>query len=390
VLRPGTPAEAGMSAARVEHLADLVREWVDAGVAYGIVGLVARHGRIVLHTAHGRLTFEESSPPVRLDSVFRTQSVGKVITATAVMILVEEGRVGLNRPANLYLPELKGEGKDGILIRHLLTHTSGFETETIQKYLDERHGPDARTPAPEGLHPIMHEYLASRWAVPLWKPPGEGMSYCSHNWELLCEIVRRVSGEPLDKFAQRRIFGPLGMRDTSYCRVDLPRERWALQRSAENWETDEERKAMNTERLVGGAGSTVTTAHDLAVFGQMYLNRGAYGDARILSPASIAVMTRNQTPGISAVYRNQRFPESSWGFGWSVHGYKTGWCGGLYSPEAFEHWGAGGAYVWVDPTYDLVGVYLSTAEWGGEDQVYETAMRNDLFTDAATAAIVDP
>jgi CubicO group peptidase (beta-lactamase class C family) len=127
---------------------------------------------------------------------------------------------------------------------------------------------------------------------------------------------------------------------------------------------------------------------DLAIFCQMFLNRGAYGDIRILSPASVAAMTRNQIPGVRATFLNETFPEASWGLGWSVHGNKTGLCGALYSPEAFEHWAASGAYVWADPVYDLVGIYCAAAPSPHSDEG-KAMWRNDIFTDAVTAAVVD-
>ena len=101
---------------------------------------------------------------------------------------------------------------------------------------------------------------------------------------------------------------------------------------------------------------------DMAIFGQMFLNRGSYGEVSILSPAVVAEMTRNQIPGISAQYRGEFFPEASWGFGWSIHGNKKALRdGSLHSPQAFDHYGAGGAYFWVDPVYEIVGVYFSVA-----------------------------
>ncbi len=98
-------------------------------------------------------------------------------------------------------------------------------------------------------------------------------------------------------------------------------------------------------------------------------------------------MTRDQLPGIHGRLLSEFFPEASWGLGWSIHGRKTGWCGGLYSREAYEHWGSGGVYVWVDPTYDVVGVYLGVIPVPDTDPRYTHLQ--DLFSDAVTAAIVD-
>lgn len=119
----------------------------------------------------------------------------------------------------------------------------------------------------------------------------------------------------------------------------------------------------------------------------MFLNRGAYGDARILSPANVGEMTRNQIPGVKATFFDEFFPEASWGLGWSVIGNKRGKNGALCAPEAFEHGGDGGVYVWVDPVYGIVGVYLSAARV--PESQSRSAFFNDLFTDAITAGITD-
>ena len=382
-----------MSTSRLQNINRLAEGWVRDEVAQTIVLLAARRGRIVLHRAFGRLSSSAESPPTPLNALFNTASIGKVITATAVMVLVEEGRVGLNRPVAAYFPEFRGEGKDAVLVRHLLTHTSGLRDEEVDRYARDQDGRVPIPPAPEGMHPITNEYLVVRYGAPLWKRPGEEMSYCSIGYELLGELVRRASGLPLDRFASQRIFRPLGMVDTSYCEVDLPQDRRTLVPSYILEEAESEKRARLTERLCWGSASTVSTALDQAVFCQMFLNRGEYGDARILSPASVAAMTRNQIPGLRAQFYHEEFPEASYGLGWSIHGTKTGRCGGLYSPEAYEHWGAGGTYVWVDPTHDLIGVYFTAGTKDRADDGLAGRMaksfRNDLFTDALTAAIME-
>jgi CubicO group peptidase (beta-lactamase class C family) len=127
---------------------------------------------------------------------------------------------------------------------------------------------------------------------------------------------------------------------------------------------------------------------DMAIFGQMFLNRGSYGEVSILSPAAVAEMTRNQIPGVSAQYRGEFFPEASWGFGWGIHGKNRALIGGsLHSPQAFAQHGAGGVYFWVDPVYEIVGVYFSVVL-----EIIDDTRPNecyDLFTNAVTAAVVD-
>jgi CubicO group peptidase (beta-lactamase class C family) len=388
-LRRGTPEEAGMSAPRIQHVVELGEQWVREGVATSMVLLVARRGLIVLHEAYGRLTPDADSPPTPLDALFPLASVGKVFTATALMILVEEGRVGLNRPVSGYLPEFQGEGKDRVLVRHLLTHTSGIRDEEVEKYAQENKGKIALPPAEETLHPLENEYLALRYGCPLWKPPGEELSYSPYGFELIGEIVRRVSRTSLDRFDRARIFQPLGMNDTFNCPVDAPPERRVRRAPDPGAAPDPMEEAREKERLVYGSGGELTTARDMAIFGQMFLNGGTYGTERVLSPPSVAAMTRNQIPGVGAKFLDLVFPEASWGLGWSVHGSKTGMCGGLYSPEAFEHWGAGGVYCWIDPVYELIGVYFSSDPVYDHPEIIAIPWRNDLFMDAVTASIIE-
>lgn len=380
-----------MSAPRIRRAAELAEQWVQEGVAQNLVVLVARRGRVVLEKAFGRLTPAADSPPTPIDALFDTQSLSKVFTATLVMILVEEGRVGLNRPVVDYIPEFKGEGKDAVLVRHLLTHTSGLRSEDVEKFAKETQE-KIDVPRPEEtLHPLLSEYFARRYGCPLWKPAGVEMSYCPFGMDVLGEIIRRVSGMSLDRFSRERLFRPLGMKNTSWSWSALPATRRVRRPPDPVVDSDPYQKAQEMEGLCWGSGGALTTARNMAIFGQTFLNGGAYGRVRILSPKTAATMTQNQIPGISAVFGSQIFPEATWGLGWSVHGSKTGECGGLYSSESYEHWGAGGVYSWVDPRNEIVGVYFSTAPFLQNLEEFSTNFkkfwRSDIFTDVVTAAV---
>jgi CubicO group peptidase (beta-lactamase class C family) len=370
-LRPGTPEEAGMSAERIRRVAELAESWVAQGITPALVVLVARHGIIVLHEAFGRRTPEPDSPPLRRDTLYPLASLTKPIAATAVMILVEDGLLGLNRPVAEYIPEFTGEGKQAVMVHHLLTHTSGLRNEDVAAYAEERFGVADPSPSGEVRPPDIWDTPSLGYEAPLWKPPGTEMSYCSYGYSVLAEIVCRVSGKRFEAFTHERIFAPLGMNDTSHVEPDLPRDR-VVQRPAEapsaNW--------LLRDRSRGSSGA-LSTARDMAIFGQMFLNRGRYGDARILSPASVAAMTRNQIPGISARYGEELFREAAFGLGWSIQENKKDYYGTLCSPRTFTHGGAGGVALRVDPVYELVGVYFS---------VLLEKWNIDLFADAVTAA----
>jgi CubicO group peptidase (beta-lactamase class C family) len=394
-LRLGTPADVGMETSRLQQIKGRAHRWVAEGATRGLVLLAARHGRVVLHEAFGFLTPNADSPPMPLDALFRTESAGKVLTATALMILVEEGKVGLNRPVIDYVPEFAGPGKEMIRVHDLLTHTSGLFQDDINVWRKQHQG-KVPLPPPEPTQPqFLREYFAAWLGCPPRMPPGKEMSYCSYGFDLLGEIVRRVSGCPLDQFAHDRLFAPLGMTDTYFCREDgeparrvvRPNEPAYAEDNPDSWDV----RASEQDRVVFGSGSALTTAMDLARFGQMFLNGGCYGDSRIISSASVAAMTRNQTLGIPAKFLDAQFPESSWGLGWSIHSRKTGYCGALYSDSAYEHWGAGGIYFMVDPERDLVAIYLSSVPYARPDAAaWDRNWRLDYFSDMVVASVTGP
>ena len=385
-LRPGEPEEVGMSAQRVRHVGQLAASWVAQGITSALVILVARRGVVVLHEAFGRLTPDDDAPLIKHDTIYPLTSLTKPITATAAMLLVEDGLLGLQRPVSEYLPEFSGEGKQAVMVHHLLTHTSGLRDEDVNAHAAKKRGVVAIPPPEETQHPWINEHLFLRYDAPLWKPPGVEMFYGNYNYDLLGEIVRRVSGQALADFARARLFEPLGMQDTFYIVPDVVQAR-IVRRPLEapfaapgpaggpGFGTREH------QELPSAPHGVYSTAMDMAIFGQMFLNRGSYGEVSILSPAAVAEMTRNQIPGIGAQYLGEFFPEASWGFGWGIHGNKRALGdGSLHSPQAFDLTGAGGVYLWVDPVYEIVGVYF---------QVTREKSCRGLFTNAVTAAVVD-
>ena len=385
-LRPGEPEEVGMSAQRVRHVGQLAAGWVAQGITSALVILVARRGVVVLHEAFGRLTPDDDAPLIKRDTLYPLTSLTKPITATAAMLLVEDGLLGLQRPVSEYLPEFIGEGKQAVMVHHLLTHTSGLRDEDGNAHAAKKRGVVAIPPPEETQHPWINEHLFLRYDAPLWKPPGVEMFYGNYNYDLLGEIVRRVSGQALADFARARLFEPLGMQDTFYIVPDVVQAR-IVRRPLEapfaapgpaggpGFGTREH------QELPSAPHGVYSTAMDMAIFGQMFLNRGSYGEVSILSPAAVAEMTRNQIPGIGAQYLGEFFPEASWGFGWGIHGNKRALGdGSLHSPQAFDLTGAGGVYLWVDPVYEIVGVYF---------QVTREKSCRGLFTNAVTAAVVD-
>jgi CubicO group peptidase (beta-lactamase class C family) len=380
----GTPEEAGMSATRLRHIAHLAKGWVEHGLLRALVVAVARRGVLVLHEAYGTLTAETDSLPVRLDSIFPLWSISKVITATAVMVLVEDGLLGLNRPVAEYIPEFVGDGKSVVTPWHLLTHTSGLREDAVTAYASPGLFAQDYTLA-AAISAYTPEYLRKRYAAPLSTAPGKEMSYCDFNFMLLGEIVQRVSGQSLTTFAHERIFQPLGMCDASYIVTDERRPRM-VRAHPEEVPPDGIGPTGSVE-APWGAASVSSTALDVARFGQMFLDQGGSGDERVLSPASVAQMMRNQIPGIGSHFGDEFFPEAGWGLGWSVEGDKRDpRTGSLHSPATVAHSGAMRILVWVDPLYELVGVFCSALQ--GSPAYPPPPGPRDLFMNAVTAAVL--
>jgi CubicO group peptidase (beta-lactamase class C family) len=396
-LRYGNPEEAGMSGARIHRLTELAERWVADGVTPALVLLVARKGVIVFHEAFGMLGPEPDAPPLQRDSIFQLQSLSKPITATLILQLVDDGLLGLNRPVEEYIREFTGPGKDAVMVHHLLTHTSGLDQEDVQAHAEtfvgsDRPMYDLRDPRFDASPAYaIDRYFPYIHGVPLRGPPGVEMRYLSYGYQLLGEIVQRITGRSLATVARERVFDPLGMSDTTYGFPTSKRERY-VRRAPDAPHADDIRDTECYEKP-NGAGNVFSTARDMAEFGQMFLNRGRCGDARVLSRASVGEMTRNQTPGIPGAFLGEYFPESSWGLGWGIHGRKEAVeDGSLYSPSGFSHGGKGVVFLWCDPEYELVGVYFSVVGKLGPGHGVAHARGEwcaDLFMNAATAAVVD-
>ncbi|MEE9265683.1 MAG: serine hydrolase domain-containing protein, partial [Gammaproteobacteria bacterium] len=357
-LKAGSPEEAGIRPETVELIRRRAEEWVAEYRTQSLCLVLARRGVIFLHEAWGPLTHEPDSPPLTVDSLFPLASLTKPITVTAAMILVEDGLLGPNRPVQEYIPEFVGEGKEKVMVHHLMTHTSGIDDESISEMLDDE-PEDVPIPEPDANQDeFVNKALTYTYMNPLAFEPGEKMGYADLGIYMVGELVRRVSGQSLDQFARERIFEPLGMDNSFYIVPESEQSRVALRAEGIHGEMYNTRDFMERPSPSGGA---YLTALDTARFGQMYLKGGTYGEARILSSSTVASMTRNHIPGLSAKILDMTFPEASWGLGWSVgHVYKGRVYGEeLLAPTYFNHGGYGGVELWIDPHTDVVGVYFS-------------------------------
>jgi uncharacterized protein YbbC (DUF1343 family)/CubicO group peptidase (beta-lactamase class C family) len=310
----------------------------------GAVVLVGQGRKIVFRKAYGNRAVEPFAEPMTLDTVFDVASLTKpVATATSVMILVEEGKLLLSDPVVRHIPEFAAGGGDRgkVTIEHLLTHRAGFPPDDpLELY--------SGTP---------EEIFAKKYQQPLQSPPGSRFVYSDVGYEVLGEVVRKVSGQTLDRFAEDHVFRPLGMNDTFF----LPLGRSSSQRVARSRIAPTERRGDHWMRgevhdprayAVGGVAGHAglfSTAADLAKFCRMILEGGIVGKVRILSPLSVEAMTRPRFYGDSDVR----------GLGWDIASGFSRNRGDLFPPGSFGHTGFTGTGLWIDPSTDTFLVFLS-------------------------------
>ncbi|GAA4838911.1 hypothetical protein GCM10023310_15870 [Paenibacillus vulneris] len=382
-LRYGHPEEAGMCESRIARLESLQQQWVDSGVAPIIVSLIARKGIIVSHKLYVDPEYDKAYGPMKLDTIFQLASISKPVTATAILMLAEEGKVSVALPVQDYIPEFVGEKKENVLIHHLLTHTSGIDTSNVWKLSNNPEFVSQMNSCPDNQHPEVYKYVTAGYTAPLSAFPGTEMSYCSYGFVLLTEIIRRVTVQSFEQFMAERMFRPLGMKDTTFV---VPPEQYA--RVAKHPPNAPFPSFADYENLTvpWGSSGLCSTAYDMAVFCQTFLNGGTYEGNRLLSKLSVQKMTTNQVPGVSSRLGEEFFKEASWGLGWNVSGTKHDYTGTLRSERTYSHSGRGNTQIMVDPDNELIAINFQVTMKRIKDRPYHYF---EYFNDAALACIVD-
>ncbi len=373
---PKPRVESGFASDRLARIDKMMQRYVDENKIAGAVGLVMRDGRIIYEHAVGWAD-KEAGRRMTTDAIFRIASQSKAITSTAVMILMEEGKLALEDPVSRYIPSFArttvatksdtgrviAPAKRAITIGDLLTHTAGisYGTDPIVAPLY----------AAKGLGPAAGQgwYTADKnepicttmerlGTLPFVSQPGEKWVY-GYNTDILGCVVERASGLPLDQFVRTRITEPLGMKDTFFFIPPEKRARLTAVYLADS--TGQVHRAQDgplgqgdyvegPRRSFSGGAGLLSTARDYARFLQMLLNGGELDGARILSPKTVDVMTSDQVGTL---------------YGWPGHGFGLAFytidragADGLASVGA---WGWSGAYSTmykVDPKERLVMTFM--------------------------------
>jgi CubicO group peptidase (beta-lactamase class C family) len=364
-LPRAAPAEVGMDAHRLDRIDAVVREGIRRGQLPGAVVLVVRQGRVVFRRAYGLRSKQPTQTAMSEDTVFDLASLTKPIaTATALLLLLERGQVRLGDHVAQYLPAFRRKETERITVEQLLLHTSGLIADNpVSDYQD------GREKALQRLGEL----------VPV-APPGSKFIYSDLNYILLGELVGRLAGEPLDVFARKNIFEPLGMRDTTFRPgKDLAARAAPTDRRAGAWIQGEvhDPRAHLLGGVAGHAG-LFSTADDLAVYAQMLLGRGAYAGRRILSPATVRLMT---TP--------RPVPGGLRALGWDVQTSYSANRGELFPVGGFGHTGFTGTSLWIDPSSQTAVIFLSNrVHPDGKGNVVRP--RNQVATLVAASIVAPP
>ncbi len=394
-------AVGGFSQPRLDRMRAAMRRYVENGYTPGLVAYVRRGGREHVD-AIGTMAFG-SAVPMRRGTIFRLASMTKPVTAVGAMILVEECKLRLDDPVDEWLPELRDRrvlktiesplddtvpAKRPITLRDLFTFRAGYgevlflsPTCPLQKAMAE-----ARLPLTEWIFPgTPDEFLKRLGGLPLAFQPGERWLYhmCS---EILGVLVARVSGRSLASFLRERIFEPLGMRETGFFVPEAKLDRlptcYGTDLSTGKLGVLDEARGGQVARapaFEAGAGGLVSTIDDMATFGQMMLNKGAFGPERILSRPSVELMTMDHlTPEQKA--SSPFFPNfwnaRGWGFGLGVTTRRDDLSG---APGRFGWDGAFGTSWFVDPKEEMVGILMTQRR---PDVLDIPALTRDFWTSA--------
>ncbi len=379
VLTEVNPETAGMSPERLQRIDKLVGEYVNNKWIAGAVAIIVHNGKIVYYKGIGYDDIDKKTPMKR-DEIFRIASQTKAITSTAVMMLYEEGKFLLDDPISDYIPEFKNPqvidkfneadttyttvpAKREITIRDLLTHTSGIDYAIIgSKMMSAIY---AKADIPSGLdagNKILGTEIKKLAKMPLAFQPGEKWQY-GLNTDVLGYLVEVVSGMSLNDFFRKRIFEPLGMKDTYFYLPSEKHNRLATLYSEDSLnhliKSPEKKFGIRADYpnldgtyYSGGAGLS-STAYDYAIFLQMMLNGGVYNGKRILSRNSVRMMTMNQIGDIPFGDSGDKF---GLGFGITT---ERGSAKLPVQQGAFEWGGYFSTTYWADPKEKIIGLIMT-------------------------------
>lgn len=369
------PEDVGLSSQRLERIRPMIQAHLDAKDFAGAVTLVARKGKVVHFEAHGLADIERNRP-LSKDALFALASMTKPVTAVAVLMLMEEGRLVLSDPVSKFIPEFKnpkvavwnapndprGAGlrlvpaSREITIRDLLTHTAGLANGfegPAGDYVRKANLPNGGS---------LDERVKRLAGLPLNFQPGTQWEYSpSTGFNTLGRIVEIVSGMTLDGFFQTRIFKPLGMKDTFFT---VPNARDAdvpilYSKTSEGLVRPKAPAEPSSGTFFAGAGGLTGSATDYLTFCQMLLNGGEINGVRLISRKTVELMTSNAIGELDLGNYAGDQVLKGYGFGLGVRVRRNNGDNGWLGTVGDYGWaGAHGTYFWIDPKEQLIGIVM--------------------------------
>jgi CubicO group peptidase (beta-lactamase class C family) len=392
------PEALGFSGERLERLHALMQGVVDAKQLPGAVTLLARHGKVIDYRTYG-LRDVASGAPMTKDTIFRAFSMTKPMTGAAMMVLYEQGKWLPSDPIAKYIPEFAHlkvcTGVDGAgnmileepvhppTMQELMTHTAGFV-----------YGFFGDTPADKEYRRVgvmgsktLKEFIEKLAKIPLAYQPGTKWVY-SASMDIQGYIVEKLSGQTLPDFMQEHIFKPLGMKDTGFIVPADKRGRFVtIYRSNEKGEVIPAPgfggEYAEQPGMPSGGGGTVTTAEDYFRFAEMLANGGELNGVRILSPASVQLMSSNHLAprlltGEFSIGAQVMRPGLGYGYDCAVE-YDPAEANLPDGRGTFFWDGAAGTWFWIDPTNDVVFVGMIQRVLGPDSPNVEYQSRSAVY-----------
>ena len=383
------PVGSGLDPDRLALIPKRMQEFVDQGTVAGVVTLVARRGKVGALDAVG-YTDIQTKKPIATDAIFQLHSMTKPVVCLGVLMLMEEGRLALTDPVEKHLPEFRGQKviaeqhADGrvtlkkpsrpVNFIDLMTHTSGMLLNPPPG-IGELHG---------ALHKTLNETVLVASQQPLLFEPGTQWQYSNMGVAALARTIEVLSGMAFEKFLEVRIFKPLGMNDTY---IYPPKSKFHrmptayIQRDGKPVKYVDDPLGEGVMKFRVGAkyplpeGGLYSTASDLFPLYQLMLNRGEYNGVRLVSPATVDLMTTLHT-GDLATSGGTGY---GWGLGWSIV-RKPGALGPA-SVGTYGHGGRYGTFCFLDPEREMIGIFLIHREGGSDER--------NAFVQIAVSAAVD-
>ncbi|MBN1430097.1 MAG: beta-lactamase family protein [Anaerolineae bacterium] len=338
---------------------------IEGGMIQAAGYLLARDGKVFAHRAMGRLSAAEDAGDFMPDTIRPIASITKVFTTTGILQLLEQGKIFLKQPVSTIIKEFDTDMHRQITIFHLLTHTSGLRADPgacFEPYPDWR---DRREWKKEN-------WITNMLAGPLQYKTGSTWNYASTGFTFLAEIIARVSGMDYDEYIKQHVLKPLGMGDSHYVLPKADRNRVCVVSDWNRHHVSGTKKDMITPSMWGGGG-LFSTLEDLWKLGQMMLDGGTFNGQRIIGRKTAEAALKPQIKDFPAHnWMPQMFDNSiKWtcGLGWELNKHP------FLTDGTFDHEGAEGAGLYIDPTerFVFVGFYPSI-DWHGESWVSPLAI----------------